>query len=730
MLSSMAESIGCDGSLRFAETFGNNDSLAGAGLSLVKQFDGVEQLRNAGCTRNIHSFIEQQSSWKCAPNPSSYDTSDIQKCSLSTAVSKISQEMSSFDSNDKTDMERSGVASTAGTRRLQRKMFSGDIARSVVETSDDRYSVCSAQQAVEPIFSQVSSRYSTKARSESTSAPSTIFGDKRQIIKRLPCKRSWTRAEHLRFLKGLQIYGKGSWKQISTIVESRNPTQIQSHAQKYFLRQKQENKTKRSIHDISFTSLRVFSEMETGLSRSENMSLVDSEMNTNTEQKESDTFPTAASGYRIGLNDSAPFVSFDEYSTASQNNSLKEFSISPGKLSRASSSNRAHGLDIPHQARDNCVASKEGEHIKNDHFDQASTWMLNPTHGYDHFRRGADMAKQTDGQYPVISRSTAHVGVQQPCQVGNESSGTEHCLLPFNFSGFKNSSVDGKTHPNDVTKIAFPDSASGHDSCAHWPATYISSTFAGNLCTNLGGIQNAKSENEKLRDMGIALDLDVSSQRRQCHDSDLGSIRPDVLSTPLFHVTDTESHGHMIENTPMNVHASYPAAGPTPLDSILQSDHASCPRVSPKSLFCSALDDNRTPGNAVFSSLNLPDSVASFGLGACADRLAMNSNHGNSQSLGAGPEGGMPDRFRSSSERYSNANNFCGTSADAVKHLGETSSDQNQRSSQVQLRPHASSEAFMHNSLQTGASLMSPYTFYTQSYHLPSFSDSYGFVLR
>nr|GMC59130.1 transcription factor DIVARICATA-like [Ipomoea batatas] len=64
----------------------------------------------------------------------------------------------------------------------------------------------------------------------------------------------WTEEEHRRFLMGLQKYGKGDWRNISrNFVISKTPTQVASHAQKYFLRQHSGGKDKRrpSIHDIT-----------------------------------------------------------------------------------------------------------------------------------------------------------------------------------------------------------------------------------------------------------------------------------------------------------------------------------------------------------------------------------------------------------------------------------------------------------------------------------------------
>lgn len=63
----------------------------------------------------------------------------------------------------------------------------------------------------------------------------------------------WTEEEHRMFLLGLQKLGKGDWRGISrNYVISRTPTQVASHAQKYFIRQCNMSRRKRrsSLFDI------------------------------------------------------------------------------------------------------------------------------------------------------------------------------------------------------------------------------------------------------------------------------------------------------------------------------------------------------------------------------------------------------------------------------------------------------------------------------------------------
>ncbi|KAF3450691.1 hypothetical protein FNV43_RR06780 [Rhamnella rubrinervis] len=63
----------------------------------------------------------------------------------------------------------------------------------------------------------------------------------------------WTEEEHRMFLIGLQKLGKGDWRGIArNYVVSRTPTQVASHAQKYFIRQSNATRRKRrsSLFDM------------------------------------------------------------------------------------------------------------------------------------------------------------------------------------------------------------------------------------------------------------------------------------------------------------------------------------------------------------------------------------------------------------------------------------------------------------------------------------------------
>ncbi|KZV44403.1 hypothetical protein F511_24600 [Dorcoceras hygrometricum] len=157
----------------------------------------------------------------------------------------------------------------------------------------------------------------------------------------------WTEEEHRKFLQGLQKLGKGDWRGISrNYVPSRTPTQVASHAQKYFIRQSNTARRKKrsSLFDMA-PEMEAFS--SSSPEKCSSQSLV---MNTDNEKH-----TVSSSHMMAGIDNSLPSLAL----TLKPAFMPLPFQLWPPNASSDYDGEAGNGMSIPLMLMSSPVAQKE-----------------------------------------------------------------------------------------------------------------------------------------------------------------------------------------------------------------------------------------------------------------------------------------------------------------------------------------------------------------------------------